>query len=150
MDKYPVVNSSTDCKNTSDIYTSTRPFFWLPLIVIFTLSMLYIIIIITMLSAKKASEMIKTMPMEDRLEALKDKVSLKTKNALDQKIRETIASFENEIAITLKSDICTDPDENIRGLLKALGYEDVKITSDFPGYSESYVWTTTIKFKIPR
>lgn len=94
--------------------------------------------------------MIRSMTLEERLDALKDKVSRKTKNALDQKIRETVASFENEIAITLKSDTCTDPDNDIRGLLQALGYENVKVTSDFPGYSESYVWTTTIKFKIPR
>jgi len=73
-----------------------------------------------MLSAKKASEMIKDMPLEDRLEALKNKVGQKTRNALDQKIRETVAAFENEIAITLKANVCTDPNKDIRALLKAL------------------------------
>jgi hypothetical protein len=33
--------------------------------------------------------------------------------------------------------------------LRWLWYKDVNVTSDFPAYSESYTWTTTIKFKIP-
>lgn len=91
-----------------------------------------------MLSAKQASDMLKSMSPEERLEALKDKVKSKTREALDQKIRETIAAYERDISIVLGSNICTDRDEDIRALLKALGYVDVKVTSDFPGYNESY------------
>lgn len=91
-----------------------------------------------MLSAKQASDMLKSMTPEERLEALKDKVKTKTREALDQKIRETIAAYERDISIVLKASVCTDRDEDIRALLKALGYTEVKVSSDFPGYSESY------------
>jgi len=91
-----------------------------------------------MLSAKQANDMMKSMSPAERLEALKDKVKSRTREALDQKIRETIAAYERDISIVLKASVCTDRDEDIRALLKALGYVDVKVTSDFPGYSESY------------
>lgn len=103
-----------------------------------------------MLTAKQADDMIRTMSPKERLESLKHKVKEKTREALDQKIRETIAAYERDIEITLQSNICTDPDKDIAALLKALGYTNVKVTSDFPGYNESYTGTTTIKFKIPQ
>ena len=91
-----------------------------------------------MLSARLASDMLKSMSPEERLEALQDKVKTKTREALDKKIRETIAAYERDISIVLKANVCTDRDEDIRALLRALGYVDVKVTSDFPGYNESY------------
>lgn len=75
---------------------------------------------ITMLSAKQASDMLKSMSPEERVEALKDKVKAKTREALDKKIRETIAAYEKDISIVLKASVCTDRDEDIRALLKAL------------------------------
>lgn len=102
-----------------------------------------------MLNAKEASKMLETMSPEERLKALQNKVSVKTKNILDKKIRETIAGFEKKVEITLNENLCRDPDENIEALLRWLWYKDVDVTSDFPAYSESYAWTTTIKFKIP-
>jgi hypothetical protein len=102
-----------------------------------------------MLTAKQASDMLKSMSPEQRLEALKDKVKQKTIQALEQKIRETIAAYERDIEIVLKASVCTDPDKDIKALLQALGYSDIKVTSDFPGWDESYEGTTTIKFKIP-
>jgi hypothetical protein len=102
-----------------------------------------------MLTAKESSEMLKNMSAGERLEALKHKVKEKTRNALDAKIRETVAAYEKDISVVLNADICTDKDEDIRWLLKALGYINVKVSSDFPGYCESYQGTTTIKFSIP-
>lgn len=103
-----------------------------------------------MLSAKQSSEMLQSMSTEERLDAIQHKVSEKTKAALDQKIRETVAAYERRIEMVLKSDVCTDPDKDISALLKALGYADIKVSSDFPGYNESYTGTTTIKFSIPQ
>ena len=111
--------------------------------------MLYSLTNISMLTAKQSSDMLKTMSEEERFQAIQHKVSEKTKAAIDQKIRETVAAYEKRIEIVLRSDVCTDPDKDISALLKALGYEDIKVTSDFPGYSESYTGTTTIKFTIP-
>lgn len=71
-----------------------------------------------MLNAKQSSEMLQTMSAQERFEALQHKVSEKTKNALDQKIRETVAGYEHDIEIVLKADVCTDPDKDIRALLK--------------------------------
>ena len=104
----------------------------------------------TMLSAKEASNMLQSMSLQERLQALQGKVKEKTRAALEQKIRETIAWYERDIEIVLKSDICTDRDEDIRALLRALWYTNVKVTSDFPWYNESYTGTTTIKFSIPQ
>lgn len=73
-----------------------------------------------MLSAKQASDMLKSMSPEERVEALKDKVKAKTREALDKKIRETISAYEKDISIVLKASVCTDRDEDIRALLKAL------------------------------
>lgn len=102
-----------------------------------------------MITAKEASEKLATMSPAERLEALKHKVSESTRNALDAKIRETIAAYERRVDITLKADICRDPDKDIRALLAGLGYTDISVTSDFPAYCESYTGTTTIKFSIP-
>jgi len=102
-----------------------------------------------MLTAKQASDMLKGMSTEERLEALKNKVKQKTRDVLEKKIRETIESYERDIEIVLKANVCIDPDKDIRALLQALGYSDIEVTSDFPGYNESYEGTTTIKFKIP-
>jgi hypothetical protein len=73
-----------------------------------------------MLTAKESSRMLESMSAEERLEALKNKVKEKTRNALDQKIRETVAAYERDIEVVFKADICTDPDKDIAALLKGL------------------------------
>lgn len=70
-----------------------------------------------MINAKEASEKLNSMTPADRLEALKNKVSESTRNALDTKIKETIAAYERRIDIVLKADVCCDPDKNIRSFL---------------------------------
>lgn len=102
-----------------------------------------------MINAKKAREMMEKMSPEDRLKALQNEVNEKTLRALEDEIMKSVASFKNKVEITLWEDICRDPDEKIRVLLKAMGYKNVNVTSDFPWYNESYRWTTTIKFSIP-
>lgn len=67
-----------------------------------------------MLTAKESSEMLKNMSASERLEALKHKVGEKTRQALDAKIRETVAAYEREISIVLSASVCTDRDEDIR------------------------------------
>ncbi|HCY21644.1 TPA: hypothetical protein DIC40_07545 [Patescibacteria group bacterium] len=74
---------------------------------------LLFITLLSMLTAKESSEMLKNMSASERLEALKHKVGEKTRDALDAKIRETVAAYEKDISIVLKSDICTDKDKDI-------------------------------------
>lgn len=102
-----------------------------------------------MITAKEASEKLANMTPAERLEALKNRVSESTRNALDAKIREVIASYGRKVDVTLRASICRDPDADIRGLLLWLWYEDIHVTSDFPAYNESYEGSTTIRFSIP-
>jgi len=102
-----------------------------------------------MITAREASEKLASMSPLERLEALKHKVSESTRNALDAKIREVIAGYERKVDICLIAKVCRDPDKDIKSLLLALGYTNVSVTSDFPGYNESYEGTTTIRFSIP-
>ncbi|MCX6824445.1 MAG: hypothetical protein NT085_04960 [candidate division SR1 bacterium] len=102
-----------------------------------------------MLTAKESADMLKSMSPQQRLEALKHKVSQKTREALDAKIRETVAAYEKDIEIVLTAKVCTDPNKDITALLKGLGYIGIKVTSDFPGRDENYTGTTKIKFSIP-
>ena len=102
-----------------------------------------------MINAKKAREMMEKMSPEDRLKALQNEVSEKTLRALEDEIMKSVASFKNKVEISLWEEICRDPDAKIRDLLRALGYQDINVTSDFPWYNESYNWTTKIKFSIP-
>jgi len=102
-----------------------------------------------MLTAKESSELRKNMPLDQRMELLKNRISEKTLNALDSKIRETVAGYGSAIELVLKADVCTDPDEDIRDLLKWMGYKNVKVTSDFPWMGDDYQGSTKIKFSIP-
>lgn len=73
-----------------------------------------------MLSAKEASELLHNMTPSERLDALKNKVSARTREALETKIKETIAAFETKVDIVLNATICNDPDADIRSLLNGL------------------------------
>lgn len=103
-----------------------------------------------MINAQKAREMMEQLSPEDRLKALQNEVSAKTLRALENEIMKSVASFKSKVEITLWSNICRDPDEKITDILRALWYSDIKVTSDFPWYNESYSGSTTIKFSIPQ
>lgn len=103
-----------------------------------------------MILARDASKLLREMTPEERFESIRKKVSEKTQAALDQGIREVIAACETKVNLVLGADVCTDPDAHISAFLQACGYVDVKVTSDFPGYCESYTGSTTIKFSIPQ
>lgn len=102
-----------------------------------------------MINAKEASRLLREMTPEDRLEALKNKVGEKTREALDKKIREVIASYQNRVELVLPARVCRDADKDIDAFLKWAGYVDIEVTSDFPAYCENYEGTTSIKFSIP-
>lgn len=102
-----------------------------------------------MINAKEASEKLANMNPEERFEIIKNRVSESTKNAIDTKVREAIAWYKRKVDITLGAQVCIDPDEDIRAFLLALGYSNVKVTSDFPAYCETYEGKTNIKFSIP-
>lgn len=101
-----------------------------------------------MIDAKEASRLREEMPVEDRLKTLKKEVSKSTQNALDKEIRKAIASYKDKVSISLWAKVCLDPDAKIKDLLIWLWYKDVQVTSDFPGYSESYEGSTSIKFSL--
>ncbi len=103
-----------------------------------------------MILAKEASRLLTEMSPEDRFEAIRRKVAERTQELLDQKIREVIAACETKVDLVLWAKDCRDGDEDLRSFLSACGYSDIKVTSDFPGYNESYDGTTSIKFSIPR
>lgn len=94
--------------------------------------------------------MLEKMTPQERLEAMKDKVSESTRNALDKAIRETVATFQEKVDVTLSESICRDSDENLRNFLMALGYKDIKVSSDFPcgRAGENYEGRTFIKFSV--
>ena len=102
-----------------------------------------------MLSAHEASELRKSMAPIDRLGILKTKVSATTRDLIEAKVREVIAAYEYKVDLTLRAAECRDSDQDIAALLQGLGYSDVKVTSDFPAYCESYEGRTFIKFSIP-
>jgi hypothetical protein len=67
-----------------------------------------------MINAKEAAEKLRSITPKARFEVLKNKVSEKTRNALDTKIKEVIAACESKLDITLTASICRDPDRDIR------------------------------------
>lgn len=56
----------------------------------------------------------------------------KLQNAIDDGIREAISKCKSKVNLILKADVCKEPDEDIRSALKVLGYDEVKVTSDYP------------------
>jgi len=72
-----------------------------------------------------------------------------TDNVADILQREMIVSrvSDNPISFTLRAKDCVDSDEDLRKFLTILGAQDIKVSSDFPAYCESYEWSTTIAFK---
>ena len=70
-----------------------------------------------MIYAKEAAELLRSMPPEDRVEAMKNKVSKGTQAALEKEIRETIAIFKTKVDLVLGAEICRDRDADIKALL---------------------------------
>lgn len=84
--------------------------------------------------------------IEEKIELARELVEKKVSGILEKQM--VISRLSGRpINITLKAGDCRDPDENIRKFLAILWAQDINVTSDFPGYCESYEWTTTIKFK---
>lgn len=109
----------------------------------------YPLTFLSMITAHEAARLRKEMSPEERFQAVREKVKEKTQAILDQKIREVVAACESKVDIVLRAKDCTDKDEDIRAFLYGCGYSEVKVTSDFPGYCESYEGSTHIRFTIP-
>ncbi len=83
---------------------------------------------------------------EEKVNALLGK---KLQDAIDSWILEAIRKCKERVQLTLKSDVCKEPDKDIKAALDLIWYADVKVSSDYPWYNESYEWTTSISFKLP-
>lgn len=103
-----------------------------------------------MITAREASEMLEEVTPPSRLKIMKNKVSESTREALDKAVCEAVAAFQSKVDVALGSSICRDSDENLKNFLRALGYKDIKVSSDFPCWRawESYEGRTFIKFSI--
>lgn len=89
------------------------------------------------------------MSPADRIAALQSKVSRSTQDFLDLKVREAVSGFESRVDAVLSAKICTDADRDIAAYIRALGYTDIQVTSDFPAYCENYEGRTFVKFSVP-
>ena len=98
-----------------------------------------------MLTPKQAKE----LSQEKRLEIAKWLISKQVEEILDREIIAAIATSRYKVDITLRAKDCKDSDWKIEWYLAALGYEDIRISSDFPWYCETYEWKTRIKFRVP-
>lgn len=95
-------------------------------------------------------EQAKQLSEKQRISIAKSLISKKVEKILDREILTAIATTSYKVSITLKARDCTDADDKLRWYLAALWYEDVRVSSDFPWYCETYEWSTTIKFRVPR
>ncbi len=84
---------------------------------------------------------------EERIELSKWLIAENVAEILTQKILIAQQWWNRNVDIKLTADECRDSDENIRNFIWLLGGKKISVTSDFPGYNESYTWTTRIKFK---
>ena len=85
---------------------------------------------------------------EERLSLAKDLIADNVQDILGKKILIATQGGGNRVNITLNADECSDSDEDIRSFLGLLGCKKISVSSDFPGYNESYQGTTKIQFKI--
>ncbi len=86
---------------------------------------------------------------EERCRLAQWLIAQKVIDILDSHILLAVGSHDNTVNMTLRAPDCRDSDDNIRRYLAIMWYTDIKISSDFPGYNESYEWKTTIKFRVP-
>lgn len=90
-----------------------------------------------MLNAKEARELADSA-------SVKVKKSLET--ALDSAIIKAIEEWKNKVNIALGYKDCSEDDRHVEAYLKQFWYSEIKVSSDFPAYNESYEWKTFIKF----
>ena len=90
----------------------------------------------------------KRLSSEERLSLAKDLVAENVQDILSKKMLVASQGGQKRVDITLSADECRDSDEDIRNFLWLLGCKKISVSSDFPGYNESYTGRTTIKFKI--
>lgn len=102
-----------------------------------------------MLTPSQARERAAKLSPEELSQIVGRLVSEKVEKILDEAVVRTVACKKTAVQLVLGAKDCTDNDANIRDFLVGSGYADVHVTSDFPGYNESYSGTTTIKFSIP-
>lgn len=102
-----------------------------------------------MLTPSEVREKVAALSKEELVSVAGRLVSEKVEKILEDAVIAVVARRKNQVSLVLKAKDCTDPDEDIRDFLKISGYEDVKVSSDFPSYNESYEGTTTIKFSVP-
>jgi len=86
---------------------------------------------------------------EERCKLAQWLIAQKVIDVLDSHILLAVGSHDNRVDLTLKASECRDSDDKLRRYLAIMWYVDIKITSDFPGYNETYEWSTTIKFRVP-
>lgn len=102
-----------------------------------------------MLTPSEVREKVAALSKEELVQVAGRLVSEKVEKILEDAVVAAVARRKSQISLVLKAKDCVDPDEDIRDFLKISGYADVNVTSDFPGYNESYEGTTTIKFSVP-
>lgn len=90
-----------------------------------------------MLNAQEAQELSKSKLV---------KVWANLDKALDNAILQAIEEGKNKVNITLWYKDCKEDDRHVEAYLVQLWYKDVKISSDYPWYNESYEGKTFIKF----
>lgn len=76
------------------------------------------------------------------------KVSSACDKSLNKAVLEAIESWKNKVDVVLWYSNCPDPDGTIKAYLKQNWYKNIKVTSDYPWYNESYTWTTHIIFNL--
>lgn len=114
-----------------------------------TLVSAYLITHSPMRSPKEIREAEKELTPKEREKLLGKLVSSKVQRILDRETLKAVAASQKRVSLVLKASECTDPDQKIADFLRGHGYSEVHVTSDFPGYCESYVGTTKIQFSIP-
>ncbi len=90
-----------------------------------------------MIDAKEAQELAKSKLV---------KVWSSLDQALDSAILKAIEEGKNKVDIALWYKDCREDDKHVEAYLIQLWYSNVKISSDYPWYNESYEGKTFIKF----
>lgn len=74
------------------------------------------------------------------------KVWVNLDKALDSAILQAIEQGKNRVKIALWSKDCREEDSHITAYLIQHWYKDVTVSSDYPGFNESYEGKTFINF----
>lgn len=82
---------------------------------------------------------------DERIEIARSLISQKVADILQDQMIISRLSWR-KVDITLSANDCIDSDENITKFLAILWANNIKVSSDFPAYCESYVGKTFIKF----